>query len=94
MGLGITSFMRDIIPTQADRERAWPFRPDPYVSGDKGPWLAGNYDHVPLIRAFAAHAKQERERCASIAERIESVGLSKNLDSMIVREIIKAIRSE
>jgi len=38
-----------------DRRAAWEFRPRSYTGEDKAAWMAGAYDCIRIIQAFAAY---------------------------------------
>ena len=50
--------------TQADRERAWPHAPACYRVDDHHNWMAGRYDSLPLVQAFARHRIEAEKRTA------------------------------
>lgn len=55
--------------TQADRERAWPYRPSCYKdqADTKARWMDGCYDRAaPVIQAFARHRIASTEALADL----------------------------
>lgn len=53
-----------LVPTQEDRDAAWPHRPLCYGAnkGDIDAWYSGTYDSIAVIQAFARHASSAREQ--------------------------------
>lgn len=56
--------MTELLPTQADRDAAWPFYETtidwPATHEFKANWMAGGMDHSRIIQAFARHAAEAR----------------------------------